>query len=53
VPYIDLTEPLRASARAGAIPWFQADTHWNSIGHRVAAEALAEFEPIRTWAASR
>lgn len=53
VPYVDLTEPLRASARAGAIPWFQADTHWNSIGHRVAAETLGEFEPIRTWAASR
>ena len=53
VPFVDLTEALRASARAGAIPWFQADTHWNEIGHRVAAEAIATSAAVRTWAGTR
>lgn len=41
VPLVDLTDPLRASARDGGIPWFWGDTHWNEIGHAVAARALA------------
>ena len=53
VPFVDLTEPLRASARAGAIPWFQADTHWNAVGHRVAAEAIAASDAVRSWTGTR
>lgn len=40
---IDLTEPLVASARSGAVPWFWGDTHPNSIGHEVMAQVLAEW----------
>ena len=53
VPLVDLTEPLRASAEKGAIPWFPTDTHWNEIGHDVAARAIAASEPVRGWAGSR
>jgi hypothetical protein len=52
VPLLDLTEPLQAAARAGMIPWFWGDTHWNEIGHAVAAEALAAWELVRTAARS-
>lgn len=47
--FIDLTPALVESARAGAVPWFPADTHWNAIGHRVAAEVLAGSDVVRAW----
>jgi hypothetical protein len=53
VPFVDLTEPLRASVREGAIPWFQADTHWNEVGHHVAAEAIAASDAVRSWTGTR
>lgn len=43
VPLLDLTEPLAASARAGAIPWYWGDTHWNATGHAVAAEVIGNW----------
>ncbi len=43
-PLIDLTEPMQQSARAGAIPYFAADTHPNAIGHALAANAV-----LRWW----
>lgn len=43
---MDLTDPLQASARAGAIPWFWGDTHWNATGHEVAARALAQWPAL-------
>ena len=49
IPYLDLTDALAASAAAGEIPWFAGDTHWNSTGNRVAAEACLAWEPIRAW----
>jgi hypothetical protein len=52
VSYFDLTPALVESARAGAVPWFPADTHWNAVGHRVAAAALAESDVVRSWRSS-
>jgi len=52
VAYVDLTPALVESARAAAVPWFPADTHWNAIGHRVAADALSESEAVRSWRSS-
>lgn len=49
VPLIDLTEPLRAAAHRGEIPWFWGDTHWNEAGHRIVAAALAEAPEVRAW----
>jgi hypothetical protein len=50
VPLLDLTEPLRAAAREGRIPWFPTDTHPNAEGHRVASQALAAWPPVRSFA---
>lgn len=43
INFLDLTPPLQASARAGAIPWFWGDTHWNETGHAVVADHLATW----------
>lgn len=47
VAVLDLTPSLEAAARAGTIPWFDADTHWNEHGHEVAARAIAEWDVVR------
>jgi hypothetical protein len=47
VPVLDLTPSLEAAARAGAIPWFDTDTHWNPHGHEVAARAIADWDVVR------
>jgi len=49
VPLLDLTEPLIQSVEAGRVPWFPADTHWNSTGHAVAADAIASWAPFVQW----
>ena len=40
---LDLTEPLKAAAKSGAIPWFWGDTHWNATGHDVAGREIANW----------
>ena len=47
VPILDLTEPSQLAAREGRVPWFSLDTHWNSAGHGMAAEALARWPVVR------
>jgi hypothetical protein len=47
VPCLDLTEPLQAAARAGSAPYFARDTHWNALGHEIAARAVAEWAVVR------
>jgi lysophospholipase L1-like esterase len=41
IGFLDLTHPLRDALRAGALPYFADDSHWNSDGHRATAQALA------------
>jgi hypothetical protein len=48
-PFLDLTPALRAATARGEVPWFSADTHWNAIGHAVAAEAITAWEPVVEW----
>jgi SGNH hydrolase-like domain, acetyltransferase AlgX len=53
VPLLDLTEPLIQSVEGGRVPWFPGDTHWNSVGHAVAAEAIVSWPPFAQWLARR
>jgi hypothetical protein len=46
VDLLDLTEPLRAAARAGRIPWLWGDTHWNEEGHAVASGEISAWAPV-------
>ncbi len=41
IGYVDLTRPLRDSARAGSLVYLPDDTHWSAQGHQVAADAIA------------
>ena len=43
IPYLDLTNALRAVARTGRLPYFANDTHLNEQGHEAMAEALAPW----------
>ncbi len=43
IALLDLTDGLIRSARAGNVPWYPGDSHWNERGHEVAAEMLAEW----------
>ncbi len=47
--YLDLTAALEQAAISGAVPWFEADTHWNAAGHAEVAKALAAWPPLRAW----
>jgi hypothetical protein len=47
IALLDLTEPLQEAARAGRIPWFWGDTHWNAEGHAVAARTLSAWAPSK------
>ena len=49
VATLDLTASLQESARAGRIPWFPGDTHWNEHGHAAAADAFAAWIASQDW----
>ncbi|OFV86735.1 MAG: hypothetical protein A3J75_07785 [Acidobacteria bacterium RBG_16_68_9] len=40
IPYVDVTDALRAHARAGEQLYFSMDAHWNRRGNAVAASAV-------------
>jgi hypothetical protein len=42
--FIDLAEPLREAIRSeGRLPYLPWDSHWNSLGQRVAGETIAAW----------
>ncbi|MGI9087947.1 MAG: alginate O-acetyltransferase AlgX-related protein [Chthoniobacterales bacterium] len=43
LPLLDLTDALTSAAAEGREVYFPDDTHWNEIGHDIAARALAKF----------
>jgi lysophospholipase L1-like esterase len=49
-PVLDLTPPLRAATGALGEPYFLYDGHWNALGHRAAAEAVAAELVRLGWA---
>jgi len=40
IPFLDLTGPLRESARQGGMPYPPADSHWSAEGHKLVADIL-------------
>jgi len=49
-PVLDLTTPLRDVDRGLAgRPYFDEDGHWNAIGHRAAAQAIADRLRGERW----
>jgi hypothetical protein len=44
-----LTGALQAEARTGRAPYFAQDSHWNALGHEVAARSIVEWEVVRGW----
>ena len=42
VSFLDLTPALQHAAQTRGAVYFRDDTHWNDLGHRVVAEALAD-----------
>lgn len=47
IALLDLTPPLIKGAREGRIPWFWGDSHWNEVGHEIAAQALSQWHEVR------
>ncbi len=45
IPYLDLTPDFQKAAALPEAPalYFRIDGHWSSLGHRVAAQSLAQF----------
>lgn len=48
-PVLDLAPALREASRPLRSPYLTYDPHWNALGHRVAAEALARDLRARGW----
>jgi hypothetical protein len=45
--YLDLTRALSAAAANGNPPYYSDDGHWNSEGHRIAAEEIHRY--LSSW----
>lgn len=45
IPFLDLTDALRARMSTGQNVYFPDDSHWNAAGQETAAAALAEWLP--------
>lgn len=41
--FLDLTPCLREKIRQGTMPYYEFDTHWNQVGHDLAAEWIARY----------
>jgi hypothetical protein len=49
IDFLDPTDALIESAADGDIPWFWGDTHPNVIGHKVMADAVANWNVVNQW----
>jgi len=45
IPFLDTTALLQQHVEAGENVYFPDDSHFNEIGQRLVADALAEFLP--------
>jgi hypothetical protein len=52
VDFLDLTPAFAEAAAAGAQLYYSFDTHWNQLGHDLAAQAIAEYAGNLNWAAA-
>ncbi len=43
IPFVSVTEPLRAAALDGTQVYYTYDQHWTPEGHEIVAEALSRF----------
>lgn len=43
IPCISLLRPLKKEYDKGVKPYWEADIHWNRVGHRAASEALGPY----------
>jgi hypothetical protein len=50
---VDLTELLRSSVREGKMPYPLGDSHWNTEGHTLIAQQLAEMLESAEWISAR
>ena len=48
-PVLDLTTALRQVENPLRGPYYEYDGHWNAIGHRAAAAAIAEWLVVQGW----
>lgn len=49
IPFLDFTEPLQASVKAGGMPYARTDSHWDPEGHRLVANILRDEIRRRGW----
>lgn len=43
IPFLGLTDPLRAAVMKGTQVYYTYDQHWTPVGHEVVAESVFEF----------
>ena len=43
ISYLDLTQTFQEEASAGVELYYPFDTHWNQLGHDLAAETISEY----------
>ena len=43
VAYVDLIQPFAEAAGRGIKPFLEKDPHWSAEGHRIAAQAIADY----------
>ena len=49
LPLLDLTPAMRNATGVLAWPYYDYDSHWNALGHRVAARELERFLRQQGW----
>ena len=50
IPFLDLNDALEAASRRGESTFFPDDTHVNSPGNKIVADALLQWAAVQEWA---